>query len=62
MSLFTRTPQYYGEGAATCQRKDRGVLDWFARLLGFPPTPCYQDADPADPEPPCSSTTTQIDD
>lgn len=42
MALFKGTPTYYGEGAVVCRRRDRGMRDWFARLLGFPQTPNYQ--------------------
>jgi len=59
VALFKSTPAYYGEGAvAQCQPRDRGgFFDWFARLMGFPQTPCYQPADPEETEPPCTTTT-----
>lgn len=52
MALFKGTPTYFGEGAVACQRRDRGLADWFARLLGFPKTPCYQPAGPVAAEEP----------
>lgn len=57
MALFKGTPTYYGEGAVVCRRRERGMRDWFARLLGFPQAPNYQPPgrapdDEPDDEPP----------
>lgn len=69
MALFKGTPTYFGEGAVSPRHRDHGgLIDWFARLLGFPQTPSYQlvgpavIAEPTEPpftyaQAPCSPTT-----